>query len=137
MGYRDKEGAGVSYPFVEEPSRSGFGVLSIALAIGAILFGYLVFSIVLPVISASYRISGPNFYASDMFRALTFGHRALVVCLYLGGIGCAIAGLAQSDRRKDLPVVGLILNGVLLLGLALTMARPVLETVFRNMPNLF
>lgn len=63
-------------------------------------------------------------YAAHVTRVpLVLANLELLPCLL--GISLAIAGLSQKDRTRLLPVLGLILNGALFLGIAVWSTVPV------------
>ena len=103
----------------QQPARrhSGLGIASFVISIIA---GLIMFALV--VMAGIMTVKAGGQLDEQSPEAVVLGCSILAGSfLYLVGIGLAIGGLCQRNRHKVFPVLGLVLNIVFLLGIAVLM----------------
>lgn len=92
--------------------QSGMGVASFTIACVSFV---LLLAIFIGIIALSYNV---NSYSTAYRLASVAGLLLLLnIVALLVGVGLGIAGVAQHNRKKLLPVLGLVLNSLMLIGL--------------------
>lgn len=98
----------------ESQRHSGLGIASFVIAI---LAGLTEIGIIVAASMMAADNRGELDEQSPQLMAMAVGFCGGVI-IALVGIGLGIAGLVQSDRRKLFAILGLILNSVIVLGIA-------------------
>ncbi len=98
--------------------HSGLGIASLILAI---VSGLSIFAVL--ILAGVLQASTPGIMDEESPVVMMIGF-AVIGSAGLGliGLGLGIAGLLQSNRQKVAPVLGLILNGLVVLGFCGIMA---------------
>jgi len=95
-----------------EPRKPNYrGRLSFAL--GALATGFMFLVFLVAGFLGRHRVS-PGSFLSELIGAVFL----LCFCVALVGEGIGIAGYLQRDRSRGWPVVGMVLNGVVIAGFA-------------------
>lgn len=95
-----------------KPKHSGLGIASLIIGVIGGLAMFVLFAV------AGYlQIRDPGGMDEKSSAVMLIGLGVIGFCLvHLLGLGLAIAGVFQADRRKGLAVVGLVINAVIIAG---------------------
>jgi hypothetical protein len=95
------------------PPHSGLGIASFIIAMVVVVVGLVA---VLLIVLASGR---PYRRDAEPLIAMLVGLICLGFVAALVGIGLGIGGCVQEDRNRTFAVTGLIINGIIVLGVAM------------------
>lgn len=101
-------------PLSREPSHSGIGIASFLIAIASGISMFIIFAI-----AAVLQMDGPGL---DQGSETLIGCGVLLAMFgSLIGAGLGIGGCFQSNRKTIFAILGLVFNGMILLGIGLLM----------------
>jgi len=112
LDYSDEYDEPVSRPKRREPKHSGFGIASFVMAI---LVGIAEF--ILLIIAGVMESKTPGGLDEDDPATIILGSLLIGgAVMSFVGIALAVAGFVQGGRSKIFPILGLALNGMIIVG---------------------
>jgi hypothetical protein len=101
-----------SAPIAIERKHSGLGISSFVISLGA---GFAMF--VLFCVAGFMETTTPGGIDEKSGVAVVLGLVIFaVIAVHLLGLGLAIGGLTQKDRKKVFSILGLVFNGLIIVG---------------------
>jgi hypothetical protein len=92
--------------------HSGLGIVSLTLAIG----GGVMMAILIFIVAVLENSRPGGLDPETPAGAALMGGFCFALLLAMIGVGLGIAGVCQSNRKTVLAILGLVLNGLILLG---------------------
>ncbi|MFA5423491.1 MAG: hypothetical protein WC374_06490 [Phycisphaerae bacterium] len=117
--------AGQQWFAAEQPAKkhSGLGIASFVLAIVA----FLIMFVLVVMAGVMTTVAGGRMDEQSPQAVVVGCSMILTAMLYILGIGLAIGGLCQRNRYKIFSILGLVLNIVFILGIAMLMLIGILS----------
>jgi hypothetical protein len=92
--------------------RSRPGLIAVTIAVAGLAFS----TVAMPILPGFLRATSFGSYFYYLYENLVPLINGAIFLGAILGIGLGIGGLYHPDRRRDLPILGIVLNGILLLG---------------------